>query len=450
MKNLRWLFLILLLFLSVSWNIGAVSVRAQTNQSQSLQDQRAQLERQLRAVEAQITQNKRNLTTVRSQKNTLANKISQLNIQKRGLLLKIQATSISLDESAVALSQIQYQIDQNQQQISNLQKHIAVIIQELWKQNQTSWFNIIFTANSFSDFYNNLHSLENVSVNLNTLSASLNTQEQQLNQNQQLLSNRREEQQNLAAIIGLQKDQVSQNIQDQNTLLTETKGQEANYQRLLKKNRAQAAAIRNRIYSLATVATNQQITFGQAVAIAETTSRATGVRAALLLAILTQESNLGKNVGTCNRAGDPPSKSWKVVMKPSRDQGPFKQITNELGLDINTTPISCPMHDKHGKQIGWGGAMGPAQFIPSTWMGYKDKISAITGHPANPWNIKDAFLAAAIKLRADGATSLKGEWAAAMRYFSGGTNPAYSFYGDSVVAQAAKYQKDIDEINSQQ
>jgi hypothetical protein len=34
-----------------------------------------------------------------------------------------------------------------------------------------------------------------------------------------------------------------------------------------------------------------------------------------------------------------------------------------------------------------------------------------------------------------------------MRYFSGSTNPAYSFYGDNVVARADKYQADIDEMN---
>jgi len=34
--------------------------------------------------------------------------------------------------------------------------------------------------------------------------------------------------------------------------------------------------------------------------------------------------------------------------------------------------------------------MGPAQFIPSTWMGYKDKVAALTGkNPPNPWDIRD-------------------------------------------------------------
>jgi len=188
-----------------------------------------------------------------------------------------------------------------------------------------------------------------------------------------------------------------------------------------------------------------QVTFGEAVEIAKWASSHTGVRAAFLLAILTQESNLGKNVGTCNRAGDPPEKSWRMVMKPDRDQQPFQQITTDLGLDIETTPVSCPMR-QNGKQVGWGGAMGPAQFIPSTWMGYKDKVAAITGKTADPWDIKDAFLASAIKLKAGGAGTVQGEWAAAMRYFSGGTNPRFRFYGDNVVTTANRYQQDIDAL----
>jgi membrane-bound lytic murein transglycosylase B len=90
--------------------------------------------------------------------------------------------------------------------------------------------------------------------------------------------------------------------------------------------------------------------------------------------------------------------------------------------------------------------MGPAQFIPSTWMGYRAKITAITGKTANPWDIRDAFLAAAIKLKAGGAGTVKGEWAAAMIYFSGSTNTRFRFYGDNVVTLANKYQAEIDSL----
>ena len=135
-------------------------------------------------------------------------------------------------------------------------------------------------------------------------------------------------------------------------------------------------------------------------------------------------------------------------MKPERDHQSFLTIMGELGMDPDITPVSCPMKDSKGKQIGWGGAMGPAQFIPSTWMGYRGMGSAITGKPANPWDIRDAFLASALKLGADGAKTKEGEWAAAMRYFSGSTNLAYRFYGDNVVATAEKYQTDIDNLNA--
>jgi len=187
------------------------------------------------------------------------------------------------------------------------------------------------------------------------------------------------------------------------------------------------------------------------------------------LAVLTQESNLGKNVGTCNRLGDPANKSWREIMpgpihyanyvKNGKscsgadtpcsyrdDQTAFQSITKEFGMNPDITPVSCPMTDSQGNRIGFGGAMGPAQFIPTTWLGYKSKVSAITGKTANPWDIRDAFLAAAIKLKGDGGGAISGEWTAAMKYFSGSTNKAYRFYGDNVVKMAKEYQQDIDDL----
>ncbi len=250
----------------------------------------------------------------------------------------------------------------------------------------------------------------------------------------------------LLTIAKLQQSSLGGKLDEQNQLLAQTKGLELSYQNLLQDSKKRAAEIRSRIYELLGVGT--QITFGQAVTIAQATSKQTGVSAEFLLAILTQESNLGKNVGTCNRPGDPPEKGWKTIMKPTRDQEPFLAITKELGRDPDVTPVSCPMKNKDGSQLGWGGAMGPAQFIPSTWIGYKDKVSALTGKsPADPWDIRDAFVGAALLLKNNGADgTYDGEWKAAMRYFSGGTDTRYRFYGDNVMKQAEKYRQDIADL----
>jgi membrane-bound lytic murein transglycosylase B len=117
----------------------------------------------------------------------------------------------------------------------------------------------------------------------------------------------------------------------------------------------------------------------------------------------------------------------------------FISIVTALGKDPHATRVSCPM------SFGYGGAMGPGQFIPSTWNIYVDRLQAILKRPANPWNINDAFLATSLYVSDYGATSQEynGEWKAAMIYFAGSVNKKYRFYGDSVMKIANGYADDI-------
>ncbi len=192
--------------------------------------------------------------------------------------------------------------------------------------------------------------------------------------------------------------------------------------------------IRSRAYQFRDLST--PVTFDTAYQIARWAEEKTGVRAAFLLAILTQESDLGRNIGSCH---------WKDVMNPNRDKEPFQRICRELGRDPEATLVSCKMHDKNGNRSGWGGAMGPAQFLPSTWVDYGSLVTTYTGKaPADPWDLRDAFVAAALKLREDGANGTRqGEWDAAMTYFSGSTNLKYRLYGDNVANLANAYQSAI-------
>lgn len=438
-----WLFLLLALPFFL---LGSKTMADTTDTLQSIDSQRAVLEKQLAEMEVQIKQYEKDLVKISAQKNTLANKIKQLKIKQAQLTLQIKQAKLKIDDLEIQILRSQAQITQNERQLTLLQGQLEEIINQVWRAEQTTGFYMLASSGNLSRFYDRLHAFEVVGAGLGQILQSQKMKKQDLIESFQALSDKEQEQFDYLEVVNLQQAALTGNIKDQNTLLTQTKGKEENYQASLKKTKQQVAEIKNRIYTLLEV--GKQITFGQAVETAQWASKMTGVRPALLLAVLTQESNLGKNVGTCNRKGDPPSKSWKVVMKPERDQEPFKKITKELGMDIDTTPISCPMRGKNGKQIGWGGAMGPAQFIPSTWMGYRAKITAITGVAANPWDIRDAFLASALKLAADGGTKKSGEWTAAMKYFSGSTNTAFRFYGDNVIATADKYQADIDQLNN--
>jgi len=94
--------------------------------------------------------------------------------------------------------------------------------------------------------------------------------------------------------------------------------------------------------------------------------------------------------------------------------------------------------------------MGPAQFIPSTWILYKDRIAAMTGNnPPNPWDPRTAIFASAILMMDNGADAQtpQAERLAALRYLAGwknATNPSYAFYGDDVMEIAVRIQSQID------
>jgi len=403
-----------------------------------------QLQQQLQDIESQIAQYQQQLSQIKGQKNTLQNKINQLKKQQATLSLQIQVTALQITATTNQLQDTQKEIDQTASHAEKLKTQVAQVIKLVYQADDYSLLSVLLSQDDLSSVLNELENYSRLTQDLKSLLDQSLALNKQLTEYRQKLSDQQDENSNLLSIQSLQKKQLAGSVTEQNTLLSDTKGKEANYQAVLSDTQKQAAQIRTRLYQLLGVST--QITFGEAVTIAQWASGLTGVRASFLLAILTQESNLGKNVGTCNRPGDPPEKSWKVVMKPERDQQPFLQITQDLGMDPDTTPVSCPMRDRKGNQVGWGGAMGPAQFIPSTWMGYKDQVAAITGKMANPWDIRDAFLASAIKLKSGGASTPDGEWAAAMRYFSGGTNPKYRFYGDNVIATANRYQGDIDAL----
>lgn len=413
--------------------------------AQTIEEQQSALQKQLQELEAQIKQYQIDLKTIQGQKNTLQNKISQLSKQKSTLELQLKSTNLQIDTLDLQLNSTKMSIEKNQAKSEVLKSEMSEMIRIIYENDNYPWLYTIIQSGSLSKIFTEITNNEQV---INELSILLEQNLQikvKLAETEDILNKQLEEVKNLKNIQDLQVQDLASNVGEQKTLLQRTKGLESNYQQELTDAKKEVLAIRNRMYALLEV--QKQITFGQAVTIAQWASAQTGVRPAFILAVLSQESSLGKNVGTCNRANDPATKSYKVVMHPTRDQPIFLELCKELGLDPDKTPISCPMKDKQGNQIGWGGAMGPAQFIPSTWKGYSGKVTAITGKSANPWDTRDAFLAAAIKLGNDGAKTTSGEWTAAMKYFSGSTNPAYSFYGDSVVKKADQYQADIDQIS---
>lgn len=413
------------------------------NTTTDIAAQQAELQQQLNLIQQQINSLQGQIAETTSQKNTLANKIKQLQQEQASLKLQIKAAALELKQVQDQLIKTEKSISSNTAKQERLKNQLGALVRLINTQDQELPIFRLVAQGGWSDAFIEVTSYQTLIKNVGLLTEQTKQIARELQNERQDYSDKEDDAAHILSMTKIQQGALTDKVSEQNELLKETKGREADYQKLLADNQKRAAEIKSRMYEL--LGGGKQIDFGEAVTIATWVSgQVDGVEPAFVLAILTQESSLGKNVGTCNRLGDPPEKSWKVIMKPDRDQEPFKTITTELGRDIDVTPVSCPMKNKDGSQLGWGGAMGPAQFIPSTWIGYKDKVTKITGKSADPWDIRDAFVAAAILLKANGADGTDdGYWKAAMRYFSGSTNTKYRFYGDNVLKTTQKYREDI-------
>lgn len=416
-----------------------------TQERQLLENELKELEEALKKIDQDITKTEKEKKTLQSQVSILKQKISKLNIQ-------IQQSNMMIRDLELQITDTESSIEQTTRKITSSQEKLANILRSVYEEDQKSLIEIFLSERKLSDFFNNLVYLESLGAKSKDLLKNIRDLKYYLENQKVSLDEEKTDLEKVVKIQLLQKQESEKNKKSQEGLLKLTESQ---YQTMLKdreKTQKQASEIRARIFEL--IGIPQAPTFGEAYELAKEIEKNTNVRPAFLLAILTQESNIGKNVGQCYLKNKETGSGVNVksgavvskVMKPSRDVSPFLSITEELGRDSFNTPVSCPIPSVGG----YGGAMGPAQFIPSTWIRYRDRVKEATGKPGDPWSIKDSFLAAAFYLTDYGAAkrTTTAERNAALIYFSGSTNSRYRFYADSVLSIAKQYEEDIKELEA--
>ena len=409
----------------------------------STQEEITERQKQIEEIQRQIEEYQSQVEGSRTQSRTLENEIKKLNAQINQLGLEIKSLQLSINNTNFEIEDTQDQISDAESKIQSHKDALVQYIKIAYENDQRTLTEILLKHENLSDFFNEINNLQITQDNLQITINEIKGLKVDLEAQNDKLESKRTELERLKKLEEIEKSSLDKNKGNKNQLLKDTKGQEAKFQQLIQVSQKNLEQIRQQITYLEQngVTAEEAVKFGQLAAI-----RA-GIRPAYLIAVLETESGLGRNVGKCNRVDDPPEKGWRSIMHV-RDHEPFLSITSQLGLNPNSTAVSCPQF-VNGRRYGWGGAMGPAQFIPSTWVAYAAEVSQLTNHnPANPWSIEDAFMAVAVKLARGGATGQNrtSEVAASKAYYSGNsrcsTAPCNS-YANSVQRKAAEIEQNL-------
>lgn len=401
--------------------------------------ERAALEDQLKQLEGQIDQYEGQIASYQKQGKSLNGEISSLNAKIAKLNLQIQATTLTIHQLDSQIKSTQSEIVVTQNDIDQKKTAIGGLMQTLYRNDQASLVEIFLKNPRLSDFWSNAQNITLLQSNLRVAVAQITDLQGQLEDQKQQFEASKADAASAMAYQQSQASEISSTKSQKSQLLAETKGQESKYQTLLKQTQATAAQIRNRIFQLLG---GGQLSFEDAYQYAKVASNATGIDPSFILAILDRESALGQNVGRC---------SYKTAMSPS-NRPLFEALTQSLGLNPDSMLVSCPNADGV-----YGGAMGPAQFVPSTWNLYAARVGSVTGdNPPSPWNNADAFVATALYLK-DGMTGCQtiyssvtsAERCTAAKYYAGSRWKNYLWtYGEAVVERAQSFASDIKTITT--
>ena len=405
-------------------------------QADSVDRRRAQLEDQLEELTEEIAGQQRLLEGKQQERASFERDVAILDAQIRKAQLSIEARNLSIRQLGGEIGQKKETIGDLTERLSRQKKSLAQLLRKTNEIDDYSLVEIVLGNQNLSAFFEDLDSFNTIKAALQDSFVEIEITKENTQTQKELLEDRRGDEVELRTIQELQKREIEVREAERQRLVDITKGVETVYQNIISSKQRTAAQIRAELFTLRGTAA---IPFGEALALANEASRLTGVRPAFILGIIAQESRLGEFIGTGN---------WLTDMHPTRDQPIFREITAELGLDPDRMPVSAK------PSYGWGGAMGPAQFIPSTWVLYKDRVAKASGQsPPNPWNPRTAFIASGMLLADNGADRGGRAWErlAALRYFAGWKNAeksAYAFYGDGVMDLTDRYQQQIDILSS--
>lgn len=416
---------------------------------------REELEKCLEEVDKEID----TITGVIGEKQTEKKQISGEINQLTG---EIKKTTQEISRKNSLINNIKDDIQDKQQNLESLnirlrreKESLEKIIRKRYELEDATLFEVILSNKNISEFYEDASSFSYVQDSLSNSFAAINELKSEIGNEKISLEKKISEEDAAKYELQVEQQKIEQQKNARDQALSVVQKEEAGLAELKKIREQEAQEIRDKLFSLRDLA-GGGIPFGTAYSYAKEAGSKTGVRPAFILAILEQESNLGQNVGTCNRNTNEPI--WSDIMPgPTSgswrdDQTIYTALMSKLGRPLVGTPLSCPIKI-NGSYSGWGGAMGPSQFIPATWKDYESRIAASVGvSTPDPWNARHAIHATALYVSNLGANAqtYNAEREAACKYYSGRgcSDPSVqnAFYGNGVMNRVTRIQSNIDLI----
>ncbi len=215
-----------------------------------LQNQISVHNKEIESLNKDIATFEKQLVEVGAKKQTLQNTLVTLDLQRKQLSAKINLTKNSISTIELEIKRLDGSIIDKQTSIDRDESGLAEAIKTLNEEETASLVEQVLTNDSVSDIWDAVEANRLFQGAVSDHIHSLNALKQELTVSRDASDAKRRELEKQRQVLASQQESLDVTRREQNSLLVQTKSQEANYQTLLETKRAAKATFEKALNEL--------------------------------------------------------------------------------------------------------------------------------------------------------------------------------------------------------
>ena len=189
-----------------------------------------ELTAQLKGIEAQIKAYEAELANTHTEKDTLHRKLTQLKKEQTRITLLIKATNVKIATLKKDLATKQEALKRTETRLARLQRQTSLLLGNLYRERQTSFMEVLLSSHAFSALLERVAGVEDLARRVFSLAQEAKATQKTLEVERTGIQKKKTEQQHLLEVQTLQHNSLTDKTQEQQQLLSATKGKEELYQ----------------------------------------------------------------------------------------------------------------------------------------------------------------------------------------------------------------------------
>ena len=215
-----------------------------------LNDQIEEKKQELEVLDREIERQRQAVQNASGRADNLENNIYQLEASRSKLLTDISETETKIDKAKLTIVKLNIEIDGKEALIEKNSAALAESIRKVNNLKSTSLVEKILGFNSLSDFWNEFEQTERIQKRLSTEVDNLIDLNDDLKEQEHAQLIEKSELSQYQVELSSEREAVEYAKQEKNSLLKETKNEEAVYQKILEENLAKRRAFEDELLEI--------------------------------------------------------------------------------------------------------------------------------------------------------------------------------------------------------